>query len=55
MMNEFEIANFITVLDSINLLDLGPDINDSEGVLKLASQCIFYAAYYAKVKFGDED
>ncbi len=55
MMNEYEIANFVTIVDSIDLLVLGANKHDIGGVLKLALKCLFYAAYYTKVKFGDDD
>ena len=55
MMNEYEIANFVTIVDSIDLLVLGADKNNIEAVLSLALRCMFHAAYYTKVKFGDDD
>ena len=55
MMNEYEIANFVTIVDSIDLLVLGANKHDIGGVLKLSLKCLFYAAYYTKVKFGDDD
>ena len=55
MMNEFEIANFVTILDSINLQNLGNNSHHNSGMLKLALKCIFYAAYYTKIKYGDDD
>ena len=35
MMNELEIANFVTLIDSINLMSLGPDNDEDEGINKL--------------------
>ena len=52
MLNEFEIANFVAVVDSVELVK---DVVDKELVFKQAMQSLFFAAYYSKIKFGCQD
>ena len=49
MFNEFEIANFVAVVDSVDFENI---IYTSDVVLQGAMQTLFFSAFHAKLKFG---